>query len=449
MSLKDYIIKSNFDPDGLKEIGQENFQANQLNQYANIAQQSYQSDRSNFGKFTYLPQESTDEIAVFNSENEVAIGIRGTTNFKDFLSDLDVTAGDYEYGSLANRVTNVQNKINKLKQNNIHGKKITISGHSLGGSIGGKIGETNPDLDVFTFNRGTGLNPFAGSRGLVGSIYDNYFSTPKKSNIKNYRISGDAASLTSRLNPFSSYGENFSNSPIIPTEEMKKTSDSIFKKVKTVADVLEPFGVAKGIYSDEYYLAHNMDNFINRNQKNIHPDPHIYSRKLATTAGKMVAAGTAFGFSKYKQMLATNIETAKEEEVVANEKRAQTERDIQTAEEEIENRKYDLEYVQNEGGAGEDDLYPLLTAIRKAKSKAKKKRVVDRTSSRMKSERAEESLDTAESKMKLPNVIDAGLDTLKQAGPYTKAIFGSNLVDFSSGLVYDYFNTNPENEFLI
>ena len=229
---------------------------------------------------------------------------------------------------------------------------------------------------------------------------------------------------------------------------MKKTSDSIFKKVKTVADVLEPFGVAKGIYSDEYYLAHGMDNFINRNQKNIHPDPHIYSRKLATTAGKMVAAGTAFGFSKYKQMLATNIETAKEEEVVANEKRAQTERDIQTAEEEIENRKYDLEYVQNEGGAGED-LYPLLTALKKAKSRAKKMRVVDRTSSRMKSARAEESLDTEELKMKLPSIIDAGLNTLKQAKPYTTAILGGNLVDFASGLVYDTFNNNPENEFLI
>ena len=266
MSLKDYILQSNFNSEGLQEIGQNKFESANLNRYSQVAQQSYQPERQNFDKFTFDSNLSTEEIAVFDSPNEVSIGLRGTTTYGDLASDVYVTFNDYGSGRLSNRIADVQKKINTIKNNNVHGKKITIAGHSLGGSIAGQISKDNPDLNVYTFNKGSSINPFP---TIYENIYENLLGSTgqKRSNLKNYRISGDVASFTSKFNPFNRDGENFTISPLKPTPDMKTSSEGILAAVKKVTD-FEPFGISKSIYNPEYYLAHSLGNFVNRSQKN-------------------------------------------------------------------------------------------------------------------------------------------------------------------------------------
>ena len=455
MSLKDYILKSNFNSEGLQEIGQNKFESANLNRYSQISQQSYQPEPQNFDKFTFNKDISTPEIAVFDSENEVAIGLRGTQSFSDSLTDVFVTLGDYsENGRLGKRVLEVQNQINKIKNNNIHKKKISVSGHSLGGSIAGQIGIDNPDLDIYTFNRGTGINPFP---AIKNSIYNNVFGDSKvRTNIKNYRISGDVASLTSKFNPFGGDGETVTISPLKPTPDMKTSSEGILAAVKKVTD-FEPFGISKSIYNPEYYLAHSLGNFVNRSQKTVHEDPHIYSKKLAQTGGKLVSTVGMGLYSKYKTAVTQNL--LEKEAVTDNriERMVSAETKIQNAEEVQFQAQAELDRISNmapamadaEGQSLNDMYVSAQKALTKAKKKAKKLRVLDRAASRNRYEDTIPDLDEAKSYMVLPDFIDKGLETINSVNPYAKAFFGGNLASLASGAVYDSFNEAPENEFLI
>ena len=456
MSLKKYILDNNFDADGIRELGQSEFDASNLNRYSQIAQASYQDQRpETFDKFTFDSQLSTPEIAVFDSPNEISLGLRGTQSFSDSLTDAFVTLGDYsENGRLGKRVLEVQNKINTIKNNNIHKKKISVSGHSLGGSIAGQIGIDNPDLDIYTFNRGTGINPFP---AIKNSIYNNLFGDGRlRSNIKNYRISGDVASVTSKFNPFQSDGETFTISPLKPTPEMKKTSDGIVSSIKKVTD-LEPFGISKSIYNPEYYLAHSLGNFVNRTQKNIHEDPHIYSKKLAKTTGKLVSTVGMGIYNKYKTAVSQNL--LEKEAVTDNriEQMVSAETKIQNAEEVQFEAQLEFDRISDmapslgdTGGQSINDMYVAAEkALTKAKKKVKKLRVLDRAVSRNRFEDSIPALDDAKYKMVLPDFIDKGLETINNINPYAKALFGGNIASVATGIIYDSFNESPENEFLI
>ena len=445
MSLKDYILKSNFNSEGLQEIGQNKFESANLNRYSQVAQQSYQPEPQNFDKFTFDSSLSTPEIAVFDSPNEITLGLRGTQSFSDSLTDVFVTLGDYsENGRLGKRVLEVQNQINKIKNNNIHKKKISVSGHSLGGSIAGQIGIDNPDLDIYTFNRGTGINPFP---AIKNSIYNNLFGDGRlRSNIKNYRISGDVASVMSKFNPFQSDGETFTISPLKPTPEMKRTSDGILSKVKKVTD-LEPFGISKSIYNEDYYLAHSLGNFVNRTQKNIHEDPHIYSKKLAKTTGKLVSTAAMGLYGKYKENVVQNIQTSSATVDNRIDQKIEAERAVQTAEE--------LQFMRQDSfnklpiTATNAERNAARLALVKAKKQAKKLRQVNLGGSRIKVRYAKSGLETAMEYLPFIELADSGIQKINSVAPYAKTLFGSELSGLASGVIYDSFTESPENEFLI
>lgn len=456
MSLKDYILQNNFDSDNLSEVGQSRMDAFQLNRYAQISQQSYQSEPQGFDKFTLDKELSTPEIVVFDSPNETAIGVRGTQSFGDSLTDVFVTLGDYsENGKLGKRVLDVQNQINKIKNKNIHGKKISVSGHSLGGSIAAQIGIDNTEVDVFTFNRGSGLNPIP---SIKNSIYNNLFGDSKvRSNIKNYRVSGDVASFTTKFNPFANDGSNFSISPLKATPEMKKTSDSIVSTIKKVTD-FEPFGISKTIYSEDYYLAHSLDNFIGRSKENIHDDPHVYSRKLAQTGSKIATLAATGLYSKYKKNINENIDarTLSADNRIDN--FATQVGSVETAKETLKNAKAEFKRV-SEMSPSAMDLNPnspsvndLFLAAEKAVSKAKKKLTSAKAKvsmNRQKFEGSVENLDDARSYLATPQFIDAGLEQFNSFNPLVKALFGGTIAESSGGVIYDMFAEAPDNEFLI
>ena len=456
MSLKDYIIQNNFDSDALSEIGQSKFESANLNRYSQIAQTSYQEQRpETFDKFTFDSNLSTEEIAVYDSPNEISLGLRGTTTYGDLASDLYVTFNDYGSGRLSNRIADVQKKINTIKNNNIHGKKITIAGHSLGGSIAGQISKDNPDLNVYTFNKGSAINPFP---TIYENIYENLLGSTgqKRSNLKNYRISGDVASLTSKFNPFGGDGETVTISPLKPTPDMKTSSEGILAAVKKVTD-FEPFGISKSIYNPEYYLAHSLGNFVNRSQKTVHEDPHIYSKKLAQTGGKLVSTVGMGIYDKYKTAVTQNL--LEKEAVTDNriERMVSAETKIQNAEEIQFQAQAEFDRISNMAPAMADaegqslnDMYVAAEkALTKAKKKARKLRVLDRVVSRNRYEDTIPDLDDAKYKMVLPDLIDKGLETINNMNPYAKAFFGGNIASVTSGAIYDSFNEAPENEFLI
>jgi len=454
MSLKDYIIQNNFNIDGLVEIGQSKFESANLDRYAQIAQQSYQSEPQGFDKFTLDSELSTPEIAVFDSPNETAIGLRGTQSFGDSMTDIFVTFGDYsENSKLGKRVLDVQNQINKIKNKNIHGKKISVSGHSLGGSIAGRIANDNPDVDVFTFNRGSGINPIP---SIKNSIYNNIFGDSKvRSNIKNYRISGDIASFTTKFNPFDN---DVSISPLKPTKEMKKTSDSIVSTIKKFTDFADPFGVSKTIYSEDYYLAHSLDNFIGRSKDNIHDDPHVYSRKLAQTGSKIATLAAAGLYSQYKKNIDVNIisrELSLEDRIDSSlEQSLDTEilrNDVQLAKDEL-NRINNMSPSAMDLIPGSPSVNDLFLAAEKKLTRAKKKVLEGKyknSMNRQKVEKADENLNQAYRGKAAVDAIDAGLNYIQSYNPYFKAITGSNVGGALAGIVYDSFSNAPDNEFLI
>ena len=456
MSLKSYILQNNFNKDGLLEIGQSKFESANLDRYARVAQQSYQSQPQGFDKFTLDSELSTPEIVVFQSPNETALGLRGTQSISDSVTDIFVTLGDYsENGKLGKRVLDVQNQINKIKNKNIHGKKISVSGHSLGGSIANQIAVDNPDVDVFTFNRGSGINPIP---SIKNSIYNNLFGDSKiRSNIKNFRISGDIASFTTKFNPFANDGTNVSISPLKATPEMKKTSDSITSTIKKVTD-FEPLGISKSLYSEDYYLAHSLDNFIGRSKENIHPDPHVYSRKLAQTGSKIGTLAATGLYSKYKKNINENIDarTLSADNRIDN--FATQVGSVETAKETLKNAKAEFKRVSemtpamNDLNPNSPSVYDLFQSAEKAVTKAKKKLTSAKAKvsmNRQKFEGAVENLDDARSYLATPQFIDAGLEQFNSFNPLVKALFGGTIAESSSGVIYDMFSEAPDNEFLI
>jgi hypothetical protein len=132
--------------------------------YAFDKQLSNQSDRVYFNPY----------------DNKLLITYRGTTNLiNDIPADLSILTGKYD----AKRFTNAQKQYEAVKQKYYKTDDITLAGHSLGGSIASRVGHTDPNSKVITYNKGS------------GSLFEK-----KKDNETHYREKGDLISILNSSN---------------------------------------------------------------------------------------------------------------------------------------------------------------------------------------------------------------------------------------------------------
>lgn len=238
----------------------------QFEPYALIAEQAYNppEQRKSSGIYAYNTELSNDDYAVYQGSNEYVVGVRGSspnTPIRDFLRDSQVALGSVStltgINLLGEAVSEVDELVKKLRAKDSQ-KKITLTGHSLGGSIASYYGVDNPNVDIRTFNKGEGL-PF-----LTDAIKCTISGCR---NIKNYRIAGDFASLGSKL---SNVGTYRTLRPIQPTEEVQEEAK-----------------LASGFFIEpELYLPHSISNFIGRKNKR-EMNSNVYARPLAAKIGKV------------------------------------------------------------------------------------------------------------------------------------------------------------------
>lgn len=133
--------------------------------YAKLAREAYQGqDRvagvtQQRGKpvYKYSPEFSTDEEAVYFTENEAVFSIRGTANKKDIVTDLNLGIGQL---SSTARAKSTREHFKKLLDSGAFGdRRIVVVGHSLGGSLTNMIGEEFDHVvaETHAFNPGGSL----------------------------------------------------------------------------------------------------------------------------------------------------------------------------------------------------------------------------------------------------------------------------------------------------
>jgi hypothetical protein len=120
---------------------------------------------------------SSHNQSVFYSprEKKVIYSVAGTHNLRDIGTDFYLALGGLKQ---TNRYKDAQNVLNKTREK-YNGSQMTITGHSLGGTIAGYIASKGRDDKVLTLDKGATIGQR--TRGLE----------------KSYRTSGDAVSALS------------------------------------------------------------------------------------------------------------------------------------------------------------------------------------------------------------------------------------------------------------
>ena len=261
--------------------------------YAIYAKDAYEpvNKRNDFKNYKYIEADSNDLLATYHNpdENKLIMAIRGTGGFQDVKRDVGIALGSFGGAmGLEPDFSRLQVKV-KENEKKYDPEKITLVGHSSGGSFSNYIGVDNPHYDVITYNMGQGL-PFLTDyvKCQIGGC----------KNIKNYRVIGDFASS---LSDYFSSGKTFNIRPIKPTRELELEAES--------KDSL--------LIPNELYIPHSIDQFINRGGgSQFHPDPYVYGRKLARRVGAVsTAVGVPLALGLTKNLIDTKIADAYKEEL--------------------------------------------------------------------------------------------------------------------------------------
>ena len=235
--------------------------------FAKMSKESYNNinNRKDIGKYKYSKTLSSNDFAVYESPSEYHIAVRGSNPdepYKSFVKDSMIAmapiSGAMGGTELINEdLSKLQSKVDMLKKK----KKISMSGHSLGGSIVSMFGVNNPDVDVTTFNKGEAL-PFI-SDYMKCKVYG-------CKNIKNYRISGDWASVIGNKFGTTDYT---TLRPKFPTQQESEQAEAL-ESVLVESDL---------------YIPHTINQFTERgNQKLM--SMNTFPRKLAQKAGRLTGA---------------------------------------------------------------------------------------------------------------------------------------------------------------
>lgn len=239
-------------------------------QYARFSKDAYEDvdNRSNFDNYIYNKNESNDKFATYIGDDEIVIGVRGTSSkskVEDFLINSSIALGSFGGQFAVNSaVKPIQNKIYKLGFD-YPKKKIILTGHSQAGSLVSELGVVNPNIEVKAFNRAVGV-PFISSQVQC--------SIRGCNNVKSYRIAGDFASSPGVVLP--SVGNTFNLAPKIPDIPTQL-------EAKTAASFAIP---------EDMYVAHSIRNFIDRKSGGLIPDKNIYGRILARRLGAVAGIVT-------------------------------------------------------------------------------------------------------------------------------------------------------------
>ena len=131
---------------------------------------------------------STDEIATYVGRNHVLIGLRGSSNFKDFVADAQIGVKsltglpDALANTLNNRYARDDEMFNKIRTR-YPDKKIIIGGHSLGNALGMNILKNHKEDKNISFY------------GYNGWEHESYNKDSRATNINK---TGDLVSLFTR-----------------------------------------------------------------------------------------------------------------------------------------------------------------------------------------------------------------------------------------------------------
>ena len=120
--------------------------------HARIAEAVYNppADRKDIGEYKYKSGDS--ERAVFESDTEIIIGMRGTTSFEDIKTDAALAVGALKKTA---RYKRDKKFVKSMIKKNSNKKKIILAGHSLAGTI---VSELSREfgLEVWSYNAGAG-----------------------------------------------------------------------------------------------------------------------------------------------------------------------------------------------------------------------------------------------------------------------------------------------------
>lgn len=157
----------------------------------NVAEQAYnrQSERQRIlgDGLRYNQLESTNDLAVYESDDTVYLGWSGTRtdreNRSDLLADLSILT---ETQDIDERFKAAQTTLQRIRYGNPK-KKVVATGHSLGGALA--------QYAVKTFHRDENVNDITFNAALNPMKHQG--TLPNKKGSKQFRVQGDLFSFVS------------------------------------------------------------------------------------------------------------------------------------------------------------------------------------------------------------------------------------------------------------
>lgn len=190
----------------------------------------------------FMPESNTGFYAdILVDKNDVIIACRGTelTSLKDLKNDIDMLRGQ-----IPEQAINALYLLNKVEEK-YGSADITITGHSLGGSVSQIVGALR-DVDAVTFNAYGVKNLFTDSNNLNDANIINYineFDPVAMINAKNHV--GDTYSVKQDKYGFSHAIENMgdlTDREYVSSEDLE-TKENIFKnRYENIKDYIQQKG---------------------------------------------------------------------------------------------------------------------------------------------------------------------------------------------------------------
>ena len=156
---------------------------------ADIAYKQGEERPEAFGTFKKVEPLSNERIVVYKDDTtkRINIGLRGTANLADVGTDITaVVGGRRESNPYFQQAEQTLQQVEKQNPD----YRITVAGHSLGGSVARYLAERNPDIKAYGYNPGS-------------SIQDAFKQNPE--NFYSFRNKTDIVSLLD--NPSNPRGE--------------------------------------------------------------------------------------------------------------------------------------------------------------------------------------------------------------------------------------------------